>query len=49
MLGADSLGYLDFKALADMVKGLPICTGCFDSYYPMAIPEPKELPFWCGE
>ena len=49
MLGADSLGYLSFNALSDMVKGLPICAGCFDSNYPMDIPEPKELPFWCGE
>lgn len=49
MLGADSLGYLDLKALSEMVKGLPICTGCFDHNYPMEIPKPKKLPFWCGE
>ena len=49
MLGADSLGYLDLKALPEMVKGLPLCTGCFDNNYPMEIPEPKPLPFWCGE
>ena len=49
MLGADSLGYLDLKALPEMVKGLPICSGCFDNHYPMEIPEPKPFPFWCGE
>ena len=49
MLGADSLGYLEMEALPEMVKGLPICTGCFDNRYPMEIPEPKPLPFWCGE
>ena len=49
MLGADSLGYLDLKALPEMVKGLPLCSGCFDGNYPMEIPEPKPLPFWCGE
>ena len=49
MLGADSLGYLDLQALPEMVKGLPVCSGCFDNNYPMEIPEPKPLPFWCGE
>ena len=49
MLGADSLGYLDLKALSEMVNGLPVCSGCFDNRYPMEIPEPKPLPFWCGE
>ncbi len=38
MLDADSLGYLDIHALSEMVKGLPICTGCFDGNYPMEIP-----------
>ncbi len=49
MLGADSLGYLSLDDLSDMVNGLPVCRGCFDGKYPMVIPEPKELPFWCGE
>ena len=49
MLGADSLGYLDLQALPEMVQGLPVCSGCFDNNYPMKIPEPKPLPFWCGE
>ncbi len=49
MLDADSLGYLDIHALSEMVNSLPICTGCFDGNYPMEIPEPKSLPFWCGE
>lgn len=49
MLGADSLGYLELKALPEMVNGLPICSGCFDNRYPMEIPETKPLPFWCGE
>ena len=38
MLDADSLGYLDIHALSEMVKGLPICTACFDGNYPMEIP-----------
>ena len=49
MLDADSLGYLPLEALSEMVQGLPICTGCFDHNYPMEIPKPKKLPFWCGE
>ena len=38
ILDADSLGYLDIHALSEMVKGLPICTACFDGNYPMEIP-----------
>ncbi len=38
-LDADSLGYLPLRALPEMVKGLPICTGCFDAGYPMPVPE----------
>ena len=38
-LGADSLGYLPISALPEMVKGLPICTGCFDAGYPFPVPE----------
>ena len=42
-------GICRLKALPEMVKGLPICSGCFDNHYPMEIPEPKPFPFWCGE
>lgn len=40
-LGADSLGYLPLSALPEMVKGLPICTGCFDAGYPFPVPESR--------
>ena len=38
IIGADTLGYLKVENLADMVKGLPICTGCFTGKYPMDPP-----------
>ena len=40
IIGVDSLGYLDVKRLSEMVRGLPICTACFDGRYP--IEPPKE-------
>lgn len=39
MIGADSLGYLEFNRLSEMVNGLPICTGCFNGIYPMEPPK----------
>lgn len=38
IIGADSLGYLGIERLAQMVNGLPICTGCFNGKYPTTIP-----------
>lgn len=38
MIGADSLGYLREERLTEMVKGLPICKGCFTGKYPMEPP-----------
>lgn len=38
MIGADSLGYLREERLSDIVKGLPICKGCFTGKYPMEPP-----------
>lgn len=38
IIGADSLGYLRLERLTEMVKGLPICTGCFTGKYPMEPP-----------
>ncbi len=40
IIGADSLGYLPFECLSEMVGGLPICTACFNGDYP--IPPPTE-------
>ncbi len=39
IIGADSLGYLEFDRLSEMVNGLPICTGCFNGEYPMEPPK----------
>ncbi len=39
IIGADSLGYLEFDRLSEMVAGLPICTGCFDEKYPLEPPK----------
>jgi amidophosphoribosyltransferase len=39
VIGADSLGYLEYNRLTEMVNGLPICTGCFNGEYPMDPPE----------
>lgn len=39
IIGADSLGYLEFNRLSEMVNGLPICTGCFTGKYPMEPPK----------
>lgn len=39
MIGADSLGYLKFERLSEMVEGLSICTGCFNGVYPMEPPK----------
>lgn len=39
VIGADSLGYLEFDRLSQMVDGLPICHGCFDGRYPMEPPK----------
>ena len=38
IIGADSLGYLKEERLSEMVKGLPICKGCFTGKYPMEPP-----------
>ena len=38
IIGADSLGYLALERLTEMVKGLPICTGCFTGKYPIEPP-----------
>ena len=38
IIGADSLAYLDFNRLPQMVGGLEICHGCFDGNYPMEPP-----------
>ncbi|MCR4568361.1 MAG: amidophosphoribosyltransferase [Pseudobutyrivibrio sp.] len=38
IIGADSLGYLGFDRLSQMVDGLDICHGCFDGNYPMEPP-----------
>lgn len=38
IIGADSLAYLSYDRLTDMVDGLPICHGCFDGNYPMEPP-----------
>ena len=39
IIGADSLAYLDFNRLPQIVDGLEICHGCFDGVYPMKPPE----------
>ena len=38
IIGADSLAYLGFDRLSQMVDGLDICHGCFDGNYPMDPP-----------
>lgn len=38
-IGADTLGYLEFDRLKEIVNGLPICTGCFNGEYPMEPPK----------
>lgn len=38
IIGADSLGYLRKERLEEMVKGLPICKGCFTGQYPLDPP-----------
>lgn len=38
IIGADSLAYLRFKRLEEMVDGLGICKGCFTGKYPMEPP-----------
>ncbi|MCC6095019.1 MAG: amidophosphoribosyltransferase [Eubacterium sp.] len=38
-IGADSLGYMQISELQDMVGDLPICKACFDSNYPMEVPD----------
>ena len=38
MIGADSLGYLKYERLSEMVEGLPICRGCFNGQYLMEPP-----------
>lgn len=38
-IGADSLGYMQIGELQDMVGDLPICKACFDSNYPMEVPD----------
>ncbi len=39
IIGADSLGYLEYDRLSEMVAGLPICTGCFNEKYPLEPPK----------
>ena len=36
-IGAESLAYLRLSDLDGMVEGLPLCTACFDSKYPVAL------------
>ncbi len=38
VIGADTLGYLELDRLGQMVKGLPICRGCFTGEYPVKPP-----------
>ncbi len=38
IIGADTLGYLREERLTEMVRGLPICKGCFSGKYPMEPP-----------
>ena len=38
IIGADSLAYLGYERLSQMVDGLEICHGCFDGKYPMEPP-----------
>ncbi|MDD3219594.1 MAG: amidophosphoribosyltransferase [Lachnospiraceae bacterium] len=38
IIGADTLGYLRVERLEELVKGLPICKGCFTGKYPMEPP-----------
>lgn len=38
IIGADTLAYLRIQRLDEMVKGLPICKGCFTGTYPMEPP-----------
>jgi amidophosphoribosyltransferase len=37
-IGSDSLEYLKLERLPQIVRGLPICTGCFTGVYPMERP-----------
>ena len=39
IIGADSLGYLEFDRLTEMSEGLPICHGCFSGQYPLEPPK----------
>lgn len=39
VIGADSLGYLEAERLSELVKGLPLCRGCFTGDYPMEPPK----------
>lgn len=39
IIGADTLGYLKINRLSEMVKGLPICRGCFTGEYPVRPPQ----------
>ncbi|MCR5784363.1 MAG: amidophosphoribosyltransferase [Eubacterium sp.] len=39
IIGADSLAYLKIERLEEMVKGLPICKGCFTGKYPLEPPK----------
>lgn len=38
IIGADSLAYLKVERLKELSEGLPICTACFNSDYPIAPP-----------
>ncbi len=39
LIGADSLAYLRLERLPELVKGLPICDGCFTGKYPLQPPQ----------
>ncbi len=39
IIGADSLAYLKVERLEQLVKGLPICKGCFTGKYPLEPPK----------
>ena len=49
MIGADSLGYLSLEGLIGIASGAKceFCTACFNSAYPMEVPE-EGSKFSCG-
>lgn len=45
-IGADSLGFLDVKAVTDIAKdsNLTFCTGCFSGKYPIEVTDKENRP-----